>query len=120
MSFLSKHGITILSAFAAAILLMGGIAKLAGVPEVHRSFAALGLPNWFGYFIGACEIAGAIGLFIRRLSALAALGIAMIMSGAVYYHVAHTPVVQGAPALVILLISVYIFARRRSEIRLLA
>ena len=54
-------------AFAAA-----GVAKLMGVPMVHASFANMGLPSWFGYFIGICELAGAIGLLIRRLSGLAA------------------------------------------------
>ena len=29
----------------ALLMLMGGGAKLAGVPEVHASFAALGLPG---------------------------------------------------------------------------
>ena len=36
----------------------GGAAKLAGVPYVHSSFPKLGLPAWFGYFIGVCEVLG--------------------------------------------------------------
>jgi uncharacterized membrane protein YphA (DoxX/SURF4 family) len=97
----------------ALVLVPAGGAKLAGVPEMHASFATLGLPAWFGYFIGACEIAGGIGLFIRPLSALAASGISIIMLGALYFHASHTPLEQGIPALVVLLLSLYVIYRRR-------
>lgn len=94
----------------------GGIAKLAGVPYVHSSFPKLGLPAWFGYFIGACEVLGCIALFIRPLRALAALGIAIIMVGATYYHAVYTPVFQAAPAFVLLILSIYIFWTSRSDL----
>jgi uncharacterized membrane protein YphA (DoxX/SURF4 family) len=94
----------------------GGVAKLASVPYVHSSFPKLGLPAWFGYFIGACEVLGCIALFIRPLRALAALGIGIIMVGATYYHSVYTPVVQAAPAFVLLILSAYIFWTTRKEL----
>jgi putative oxidoreductase len=100
----------------AAYVGAGGIAKLAGVPYVHSSFPKLGLPPWFGYFIGVCEVLGPIALFIRPLRALAALGIAIIMIGATYYHTVHTPVVQAIPAAVLFVLCVFVFMRSRSEI----
>lgn len=93
-----------------------GIAKLAGVPYVHSSFPKLGLPAWFGYFIGACEVLGAVGLLIRPLRALAAVGIAIIMVGATYYHAVYTPVMQAAPAFVLTVLSVYIFFKGRADL----
>jgi putative oxidoreductase len=93
-----------------------GVAKLAGVPYVHSSFPKMGLPGWFGYFIGACEVLGPIGLSIRPLRALAAVGIAIIMIGATYYHAVYTPVVQAAPALVLTVLCVYIFFKARADI----
>ena len=95
----------------------GGVAKLFGVPYVHSSFPKLGLPSWFGYFIGVCEVLGCIALFIRPLRALAALGIAIIMVGATYYHAVYTPVVQAVPAFVLLLLCAYIFwvSRNRGQ-----
>ena len=93
----------------------GGAAKLAGVPYVHSSFPKLGLPAWFGYFIGACEVLGCIALFIRPLRALAALGIGIIMIGATYYHSVYTPVFQAAPAFVLLILSAYIFWTARAD-----
>ncbi|CAN5756444.1 hypothetical protein BH11PSE13_BH11PSE13_42080 [soil metagenome] len=56
----------------ALTLLAGGGANLVGVPLMHQSFIELGLPVWFGYFIGACEVAGAVALFVAPISALAA------------------------------------------------
>lgn len=93
----------------------GGAAKLAGVPYVHSSFPRLGLPEWFGYFIGSCEVAGSIALFIRPLRALAAAGIGAIMVGATYYHAVYTPVVQAAPAFILVVLSGYILFRERAE-----
>jgi putative oxidoreductase len=97
----------------ALVLLPAGSAKLAGVAQLHASFAVLGLPVWFGYFIGACEVAGAVGIFIRKLSIAAASGICVIMLGAVYFHVAHTPPAQGLPALMVLLLCLFIIVKRR-------
>ena len=108
-----KYGIWVAIILAAIAFGGAGAAKLAGVPMVHESFANLGLPSWFGYFIGVCEIAGAVGLLIRPLSALAALGLGIIMVGAVYYHFAYTPISEGIPAMVLLLFCIFIFMARR-------
>jgi putative oxidoreductase len=89
----------------------GGAAKLAGVPYVHSSFPKLGLPAWFGYFIGVCEVLGAVGLLVRPLRALAATGIGVIMVGATYYHAVYTPMAQATPAFVLVILCSYIFVR---------
>lgn len=89
----------------------GGLAKLAGVPYVHASFAVLGLPAWFGYFIGAGEVLGAIGLFIQPLRLLAATGLFCIMAGASYFHIAHTPLQLGIPAFLFLILCAFIMRR---------
>ncbi len=111
---INNRGIKVIKIILAIILLMAGSAKLAGVEEMHKSFSILGLPGWFGYFIGFCEIAGAIGLFIRPLSALAAAGIAMIMVGAIYFHIMHTPIVSAIPAIIVLILSVVVFVKNKS------
>ncbi len=95
-------------------VLAAGAAKLAGVPQLHESFALMGLPAWFGYFIGAAEVAGAIGLFVPVLRAWAASGLAMVMLGALGFHALYTPLSQGLPALVLLGLSLS-FARRQAE-----
>ena len=99
-------------AIATLIMLMGGTLKLTGNPLATASFATLGLPVVFGTFIGVCEIAGAIGLWLRRTSMLAAIGIAIIMVGAIYYHIMHTPIYEGTAAFVVLICCVWIISRR--------
>ena len=94
------------------IMLMGGVMKLSGNPMATTSFTTLGLPAVFGTFIGVCEIAGAIGLWVRRTSMLAAIGILLIMLGAVYYHIMHTPLTEGIPAFIVLACCAWIISRR--------
>ena len=71
----------------ALVFAAAGIEKLAGTPLLHHSFKVMGLPEWFGYFIGACELSGALGLLWPRTRKLAAIGLAVIMMGAIYYHI---------------------------------
>ncbi len=113
---LNKYGLNVAKAFLAMMLFSGGVAKLAGVPEVLESFSVLGLPPWFGYFIGFCEVAGAIGLFFNPLSALAASGLAFIMIGAIFFHVAYTPISEGIPALIALLLAIFIAIKQRTKL----
>lgn len=93
----------------------GGMAKLAGVPYFHSSFPQMGLPAWFGYFIGACEVLGPLGLLVRPLRALAALGVGAIMVGASYYHAVYTPIVQAVPAVVLAVLCGYVFLKSRDD-----
>ena len=60
----------------------GGLAKLAGAPELVDMFADIGAGQWLRYLVGALEVAGAAGLLVPRLSGLAALGLAGLMVGA--------------------------------------
>jgi len=66
-----------------------GIAKLAGGAQVTQSFQSWDYSEPFRVFIGLCEIAGAIGLLVPRLSLSACGGLGGIMLGAIYTHVAH-------------------------------
>ncbi len=106
-----KYATWLAMGLATLVMLAGGGAKLTGHPIAHQSFADLGLPGWFGYFIGLCEVAGAAGLWVRQTSSLAAMGIAGIMVGAIYYHISYPPLPAGIPALLVLLSVALIGAR---------
>lgn len=101
-----------LMAIVSLVMIGASFTKLTGAEMVMMSFATLGLPAWFGTFIGAAEVAGGIGIWHRKTSALAATGLAIIMIGAVYYHVMHTPVTEATPAFVMLLICGWIVKRK--------
>ena len=102
----------VLMALVSMVVIGAGFAKLSGVEMTLVSFATLGLPVWFGKFIGVAEVAGGIGLWHRKTSSLAAAGLSVIMFGAVYYHVVYTPISEAIPALVILLICAWILKRK--------
>jgi putative oxidoreductase len=116
MIMVEKYGTNVARVFVAFVMLAGGGMKLFGGPEGHETFALLGLPDWFGYFVGVCEIAGAIGIFINPLSSLAALGIVGIMIGAIYFHVMHTPIAQAIPASLVLLSCIFIAYKQKAKL----
>lgn len=73
----------------AAIFLASGTAKLLALPFEVDAFTRWGYPSWFMYLTGILEVAGAIGLLVPRVSALAAFCLAGLMVGAVGTHVMH-------------------------------
>ena len=65
------------------IFALAGLSKIFGIEMMHDSFIKLGLPIWFGYFIGICELLGSIGIQIKKLRLYACSGLTIIMLGAV-------------------------------------
>lgn len=104
-------GVVLLAAAVGA----AGTGKLMGVEMLHQSFANMGLPTWFGYFIGVCEVAGAVGLLLRKWSALAASGVFLIMVGAMGYHLVFDPIAMAVPAVVLGLLAGIVFLSRKRD-----
>lgn len=69
---------------AVFLLVAAGGPKLLGDATAVEMFTQIGAGQWFRYFVGAVEVAGAIGLVIPRLSGLAAIGLTGVMIGATY------------------------------------
>lgn len=109
MNALKKYGPHLFFILPAMAFVAAGIGKLMGIPMLHDSFATMGLPAWFGYFIGTCEIGGAIGLMIPRLRKSAAAGLAVIMVGATYFHMAYA-VPSPVPAVILLVLLIVVMA----------
>lgn len=59
----------------AAIFLLTAIPKLVAAPVSVSMFHQIGLGLWFMYFVGAVELAGAVGLLVPRLAGVAAVGL---------------------------------------------
>ncbi|WP_332309357.1 DoxX family protein [Pseudomarimonas arenosa] len=81
--------IRLLTYLLALVFFASGGAKLAALPFELEAFARWGYPLWFMYLTGALEVAGALGLLIPRLSALAAACLGLLMIGAVATHALH-------------------------------
>jgi putative oxidoreductase len=105
----------VLTTVSAALFVLAGGLKLAGVPMEVQLFAAVGLGQWFRYATGLLEIGGAIGLFIPAAAPFAALTLAVVMIGAVLTHLF---IVGGSPiaAIVLLAMTIAIAVLRREQI----
>src|SRR5438105_7687402 len=78
-----------LQVLLALLFLFAGSMKLMTPIEVMRAQMSLPLPDWFVYFTGIAECAGALGLILpgllrigRGLTPLAACGLVVVMIGA--------------------------------------
>jgi uncharacterized membrane protein YphA (DoxX/SURF4 family) len=92
----------ILSGLLALAFLGAGGAKLAGAAAMVQLFGKVGLGQWFRYFTGMLEVAGAIGLLISRYAFYAAILLALVMVGAI---IAHITVLGTSPAAPIVLLA---------------
>ncbi|KII00249.1 hypothetical protein LP52_02785 [Streptomonospora alba] len=105
----------------AAFFLFQGGTKLVGAEDAVRLFDDIGLGQWLRYVTGICEVAGAVGLLIPRLSGLAALGLLGVMVGATISNLA-TPGYQAFAVQTVLLGIVFALVAwgRRPQTRALA
>lgn len=81
----------VLSILAALMFASSAYPKLTngdsatGVPYAEQ-FTTWGLPSWMRLVVGTLELAGALGLFIRPFRFYAALGLTLLMAGAIVTH----------------------------------
>ena len=78
-----KIAFYILLVLTSALFLFTSYDKLSGDPMAKAGFAVAHLSVGFMYFIGVCELLGAIGLWIPKLRNWAAAGLFIILAGAV-------------------------------------
>lgn len=67
----------------AVLFLMAGVGKLAGGEQTVQQFRNWGYSDGFRILIGLLEVLGGVGLLIPRIAAPSALGLMVIMVGAV-------------------------------------
>lgn len=89
-----------------------GISKLVGSEPMVAMFTDIGAGQWFRYVVGILEVAGAIGLLIPRLAGLAAVGLALIMVGAIATHLFLIGGNPLSPIVLLLVAAVVAWGRR--------
>ncbi len=115
-------GLWTLQVLLAAVYAFSAFGKLTADAQNVAGFEAMGLGATGMYLIGALELAGAIAMFVPRLTGLAALCFVALMTGAVTI----TWVMFGGgallaiPATVGVLAAVVAWGRRDSTRRLIA
>lgn len=85
-----------------AQFVVGGVLKLTADPAMVAMFEAIGAGQQLRLLIGACEVAGAVGLLVPRLARPAATGLVLLMVGAAVTNVV---VLQTSPAVPLVLLA---------------
>ncbi len=99
MIFIIKIIVTVLFSLA-------GIAKLLSVKPIKDQFKEFKIPILMMYVVGILEVAGAILLHVESTKLYSALGLIILMLGAIANHlkVKH-PVDKSAPSILLLVLS---------------
>ncbi len=101
-----------LSVLIAAMFLLSGIPKFFDPGWISR-FAKWGYSAEFLYLIAVLECLGAIGLLIPKLSFYAAIGLIIIMIGAMYTHLSHDESIVANLVYIALLAFIVIMRRKQ-------
>ncbi|MGI4883590.1 MAG: DoxX family protein [Janthinobacterium lividum] len=92
-----------------------GVKKFTDLPGTVGMFGSLGLPGALAYVVASAEVLGGIGLLIPRFTRLAAIGLVIIMAGAVVMHATKIPggLAGGVPAIALLVVLLVVLVLRR-------
>jgi putative oxidoreductase len=96
----------------AAMFLMAGGSKLAGVPAMVSLFDALGVGQWFRYVTGVVEVTSGIALLVPSAAIFGALLLIPTMLGAIVINVFVVPASPVMPLLLLLAAAAVAWARR--------
>ena len=115
-------GLWTLQVLLAVTYTFSAFGKLSADPQAVAGFEAMGLGTTGMYIIGALELAGAIAMFVPRLTGLAATCFVALMIGAVIATLAvgGGAVLAALPAVVGVVAAVVATGRRESTRRLVA
>jgi putative oxidoreductase len=102
----------------AAFFVFVAVPKLTSQPVAVEAFAKIGVGQWLRYFVAGCEIAGALGLVIPRLTGVASIGLVALMIGATITNVFVAPATAPLTAVLGLLFA-FIAWQRRTETKAL-
>lgn len=112
----------IVQVLVAGLFMMMAVPKLMSDPETVANFTRWGMPEKIYLVIGTFEVLGAIGLLIPRTSAYAAIGLILIMFGALFTHISHNEMMMALmPIMVMLMLAFVAYVRnpfRRATVSL--
>ena len=92
-----------------------GIMKLTGGEDIRQGFEHWGYPVFFMYVIGLCEVAGAVGLWLRRFSYAAKVCLIILMAGAVATHLVFDSLTEAVPPIILILLIALTLMLHRKE-----
>ena len=93
-----------------------GIMKLTGAEQMRQGFESWGYPIIFMYIIGICEVAGTIGMWLRRFSFAAKVCFILLMAGAVLTHLVFDTIGDAvSPIILLILTATALWLHRRER-----
>ena len=101
----------------AAMFLMAGGSKLAGVPAMVGLFDAIGVGQWFRYVTGVIEVTAGLALLVPSAAIFGALLLIPTMLGAIVTNLFVVPA-SPVPPLVLLLLAAAVAWARRHQLRI--
>ena len=108
--------VAVLAAVLGVVMVIGGVAKLAGEAHQVAGFVAWGLPPWFRALVGTFEVLGGVLLILPSTIPIGSLILSTVMVGAIWTHAAFGQWLQLAPVTLLLVLFLLIFQRNRSRI----
>jgi uncharacterized membrane protein YphA (DoxX/SURF4 family) len=108
----------VLCVLVACEFLYAATLKVMSVPMEVQTFAVIGWGQWFRYFTAVLEILGAIGLLFPQRSRRSALLLALVMLGAITFHLTalrNTPGMNNPLAAIITLVVLLAIVRLRRD-----
>lgn len=114
-----KYALWIIQGLLAALFIFSGVMKL--VMPIEAMTKEIAMPGFLLRFVGVCEILGGLGLVLPAwlgirpgLTSLAAIGLLIIMLGAIVITASSAHPAQAAiPLLVALLLGLVVYGRQR-------
>lgn len=112
----------VLQILLAIVFIKSGFGKLSDVAGTSKMFGSLGLPPFMAYVIGGAELLGGIGLLLPQTVRPAAIGLILVMLGALFMHATKIPggISNGAFAGALLLGLIAVLLLRRPARTLVA
>lgn len=117
-----KWVVRIIQGLLAVGFILFGTMKLTGNEMLDQTFTALGYSTGFMYFLGICEVLGAIGLLVGywrpKLAILASVGLVLLLAGAVFSHLkAGQGMGETMPASVLLILTLVFVIGKRVQLK---
>ena len=99
-----------------AQFVVGGVLKLTADPTMLAMFDDIGAGQGLRLLVGACELAGGIGVLLPRVARLAAAGLVGLMIGAAVTNVVSLQISPIVPLVLLGLALLVAATRTRKEI----
>ena len=98
----------IIQVLVTGLFMMMALPKLMSDQETVANFTRWGMPDKIYLVIGSLEVLGAVGLLIPRTSAFAAVGLILIMVGALFTHLTHNEMMMALMPLMVMMMLAFV------------